>query len=58
MSAYVISQVHPEVKVIAGAHIIGIEVAKAPIGAAVQEKPEALHALTGWDRQPARISLK
>lgn len=55
MGAYIVSQVHPEVQVIAGAHIIGVEVAKAPVSAAVQEEPEALHALTRWDRQPARF---
>lgn len=56
LGAYIVSQVHPEVQVIAGAHIIGVEVAKAPVSAAVQEEPEALHALTRWDWQPARFS--
>ena len=51
--AYIVSQVHPEVQVIAGAYIIGIEVAKTPVGAAVQKKSEALHTLTRWDWQPA-----
>lgn len=53
MKAYVVSQVHPEVQVVACAYIIGIEVAKTPVGAAVQEEPEALHTLTRWDWQPA-----
>ena len=50
--AYIVSQVHPEVQVVARANVISIEVAEAPVRAAVQEELQTLHALSGWWWQP------
>ena len=52
-SAYIVSQMHPEIQIVAGANIVCIEVAPAPVCAAVKEEPEPLHSLARRNWQPA-----
>ena len=51
--AHIVSQVHPEVQIVARASIVGVEVAPAPVGTTEEEELEALHGLPGCHWQPA-----